>query len=93
MAKCLQFTEAKIHRVYRQNLLKYLGVILQSNLKWNKHIEEKIAGANSVLGLLRRNIKVASTCVKNLTYKALIRPKLECASVVRSPWQQFLVNK
>ena len=32
---------------------KYLGVILQSNLKWNRHIEETIAGTNSILGLLR----------------------------------------
>ena len=71
---------------------KYLGVILQSNLKWNRHIEETIAGTNSILGLLRRNIKVASTYVKDLAYRALIRTKLEYASVVWSPWQQFLVD-
>ena len=100
---CLRFTEAKIHRVdstyhlYDTSLslsdhCKYLGVILQSNLKWNRHIEETIAGTNSILGLLRRNIKVASTYVKDLAYRALIRPKLEYASVVWSPWQQFLVD-
>ena len=44
------------------------------------------------MGLLRRNIKVASTYVKDLAYRALIRPKLEYASVVWSPWQQFLVD-
>ena len=55
-------------------------------------IEETIAGTNSILGLLRRNIKVASTYVKDLAYRALIRPKLEYASVVWSPWQQFLVD-
>ena len=48
---CLQFTEAKIHRVDRTyhlydtplsllNHCRHLGVTLQSNLKWNKHIEE-----------------------------------------------------
>ena len=78
---CLRFTEAKIHRVdstyhLYDTLLslsdhcKYLGVILQLNLKWNRHIEETIAGTNSILGLLRRNIKVASTYVKDLAYKA-----------------------
>ena len=72
---------------------KYLGVILQSNLKWNRHIEETIAGTNSILGLLRRHIKVASTYVKDLAYRALIRPKLEYASVVWSPWQQFTLKK
>ena len=100
---CLRFTEAKIHRVdstyhlYDTSLslldhCKYLGVILQSNLKWNRYIEETIAGTNSILGLLRRNIKVASTYVKDLAYRALIRPKLEYASVVWSLWQQFLVD-
>ena len=58
----------------------------------DRHIEETIAGTNSILGLLRRNIKVASTYVKDLAYRALIRPKLEYASVVWSPWQQFLVD-
>ena len=100
---CLRITEAKIHRVDRTYHLydtplslldhcKYLGVTLQSNLKWNKHIEEIIASANSILGLLRRNIKVAPTHVKDLTYRALIRPKLEYASVVWSPWQQFHID-
>ena len=100
---CLRFTEAKIHRVnstyhlYDTSLslsdhCKYLGVILQSSLKWNRHIEKTIAGTNSILGLLRRNIKVASTYVKDLAYRALIRPKLEYTSVVWSPWQQFLVD-
>ena len=61
-------------------------------MKWDKHVEEVISGANSILGLLRRNIKVASTHTKDLAYKALIRPKLEFASVVWSPWQKFLVD-
>ena len=66
---CLRFTEAKIHRVdstyhlYDTSLslsdhCEFLGVILQSNLKWIRHIEETIAGTNSILGLLRRNIKI-----------------------------------
>ena len=78
------------HRCHYQIIV---SVILQSNLKWSRHIEETIAGGtNSILGLLWRNIKAASTYVKDLAYRALIRPKLEYASVVWSPWQQFLVD-
>ena len=54
--------------------------------------KQLLVATNSILGLLRRNIKVASTYVKDLAYRALIRPKLEYASVVWSPWQQFLVD-
>ena len=63
---------------------------LQSNLKWNKHVEEVVSSANCILGLLHRNIKVASTYTKYLAYKALISPKLEFAAVVWSLWLTFL---
>ena len=34
----------------------YLGVELQSDLKWNQHIHQVTAKANRSLGFLRRNI-------------------------------------
>ena len=100
---CVQFTEAKIHRIDNTYYLnetplifsdycKYLGVTLQSNLKWDKHIEEKTANANQTLGILKRNIKSPAHNIRELAYKALVRPKLEYASIVWSPWQVYLIN-
>ena len=104
-SKCcnMQFTQAKIHCINKVYYLhdtalafsdhcKYLGITLQSNLRWDKHINEKIANASRTLGLVRRNIKTPSTNIRDLAYKALVRPKLEYASIVWSPWQNYLTD-
>ena len=71
---------------------KYLGVILQSDLNWNKHVEQKVSKASSMLALIQRNLKISSIKTKELAYKALVRPQLEYASTVWSPWQQGLTT-
>ena len=72
------------------NHCKYLGIIIQSDLNWNKHVEQKVSKAISMLALIQRNLKVSSIKTKQLAYKALVRPHLEYASTVWSPWQQGL---
>ena len=72
------------------NHCKYLGIIIQSDLNWNKHGEQKVSKANSMLALIQRNLKVSSIKTKELVYKALVRPHLEYASTVWFPWQQGL---
>ena len=68
---------------------KYLGIILQFDLHWNKHVEQKVSKASSMLPLVQteRNLKISSIKTKELAYKALVRPQLEYASTVWSPWQ------
>ena len=75
------------------NQCKYLGIIIQSDLKWNSHVNYVTAKANQTLAMLKRNIKLAPQKIKEKAYKSLIRPQLEFASSVWAPWQQFLINK
>ena len=39
---------------------KYLGVIIQSDLKWHLHIQSITSKANQMLGLLKRNLRTSS---------------------------------
>ena len=64
---------------------KYLGITISNDLKWNKHISNITSKANSTLGILRRNLRLASHTVKTHAYQALVRPHLEYASAVWDP--------
>ena len=50
---------------------KYLGVIITSDLSWNKHINQTAGKANQMLGFVKRNIKTRSHTIKTEVYKAL----------------------
>ena len=61
---------------------KYLGVDLSSNLDWKEHIDRTVKKANSVLGFLRRNLRINNRETKSSAYITLVRPHLEyCASI------------
>jgi hypothetical protein len=46
----------------------YLGIELQSNLKWDEHINNIVAKANRVLGFVRRNLFMCPRPVKEAAY-------------------------
>ena len=66
-------------------ILSNIGLTLTPALKFNSHINNVIAKGNSVLGLLRRNLKISSQAVKTKAYQSLVRPHLKYASTVWSP--------
>ena len=72
---------------------KYLGVTIQSDLKWHSHINNICNKANSTLGFLRRNLNISSTSVKEQAYKSLVRPSLEYACSVWDPYFTEDINK
>ena len=66
---------------------KDLGVLISNNLSWSKHIESIVSKANKTLGLIKRICKeVKNTNTRRILYCALVRPKLEYASSVWSPY-------
>ena len=65
--------------------IKYLGVIIDSQLSWSEHIKAIAKKANAVKGFLHRNISSCPTRIKLNCYKSLVRPILEYAAVVWAP--------
>ncbi|XP_046846860.1 uncharacterized protein LOC124440511 [Xenia sp. Carnegie-2017] len=64
---------------------KDLGVIMSSDLKWSKHVEQIVHKANKVLGLLKRTVGGKNKGTFSNLYKTLVRPILEYACPVWSP--------
>ena len=65
--------------------IKYLGVTITNDLKWNTHISNVCTKANRTLGFLRRNLYSCPPDVKEAAYKRLVRPVLEYGSSVWDP--------
>ena len=64
---------------------KYLGVVINSSLKWKDHYQEINKKVNSILGLLQRNFSRCSTDIKSKCYTTLVRPRLEYGGAVWDP--------
>ena len=58
------------------NAAKYLGVLLDSKLNFNRHIETICKKANGVLAFLKRNLYCCNQQIRNQAYMLYIRPIL-----------------
>ena len=65
--------------------IKYLGVTITNDLKWNTHISNICTKANRTLGFLRRYLSACPQDVKYSVYKGLLRPVLEFGISVFNP--------
>ena len=72
---------------------KYLGVILDNRLSFNNHVDQIVSKATKLLNLCRRNLHMCSPELKEIAYKALVRPHLEYASPAWSPHTQRNIDK
>ena len=68
-----------------QTRKRILGVIIDSKLTFEKHMQTKINKANSVMGVIRRTMDYLDTENFKLLFTALVRPHLEYANQVWNP--------
>ena len=64
------------HHLKHTNCIKYLGLTISKDLRWNKHVDKVVAKANNTLNFLRCNINIRSHASKSL-----VRPLLEYTAV------------
>jgi hypothetical protein len=75
------------------NETTYLGVVLQSNLKFTNHIANKINKAKRILGCVKMSLYQAPPKAKLMAYTALCRPIIEYASSVWDPTNKSLIHE
>src|SRR5437867_4338530 len=76
-------------KLERVNEIKYLGIKITSNLKWDHQIDAACSRPKGVLRFLSRNLKVFSLKTKEMAYFSLARPHVEFCSTV---WDPFTIK-
>ena len=73
--------------------MKYLGVTITSNLKWDAHISNIRNSADATTRFLKRNLRMHSRPIKESAYFTYVRPKAEYASAAWDPHTKTNIHK
>ena len=65
-----------------------LGVLVDTDLQFSKHVEEQVNKANGTLGLIRRSFQFFNRESLKLLFTVLVRPHLEFGYVAWAPRYQ-----
>ena len=65
-----------------KSVVRYLGMYINSHLKWSDHVKHITAKASRSLNYLRHTLFASPSTVKSAAYNCLVRPLLEYASPV-----------
>ena len=83
----------KGHQLQAETTSKYLGVDLSNNLDWKPHIDRIVKKSNSMLGFLRRNLRIGSQETKTMAYMTMVRSNLEYCATVWNPYKKDHIHK
>ena len=72
---------------------KDIGVFVDENLFFNKHIQNQVNKANSIMGLIRRTYTYLDEQSFKYLFQALVRPHIEYAEAVWSPFKVGDIEK
>ena len=64
---------------------KYLGILISDDLHWSKHVQMVSSKANSILGLLRRNLHHCPQQLREQAFISLVRSRLEYSATAWDP--------
>ena len=70
-----------------------LGIIVDKTMKFSEHINSVVGSANSILGMISRNITCKNKNIVTRLYKALVRPKLEFCVQAWRPYLRKDIDK
>jgi hypothetical protein len=73
------------HTLQHTAKAKYLGITTDSKIQWGSHIYNITRKANVTTAILIRNLHSCPKNIKATSYKTLVRPQVEYASIV---WDQ-----
>ena len=72
---------------------KYLGLLVDSKLSFNAHVDATTKKANSTRAFLSRNFYHCNQKIKEATYMTYLRPKVEYAAAAWDPHIQRNIKK
>ena len=75
----LHFNSTNVQVVDSQ---KHLGLVLDSKLNFNKHIESKITKCNKIISLMKKFSRFLSRQSLLTIYKSFVRPNLDYAGII-----------
>jgi len=85
---CIRNKDSR-HTIQKVDSIKELGILFDTRLNFKDHIQEKINKAHNMIGLLKSNFIHVHCYTFILLYKALVRPHLQYANSVWSPFKKM----